>query len=63
MGNQAVERYLNRRQVCEMCGFSDSTRHRLEAAGEFPRRRKLSKSRVGWLLSAVQEFLSSREIV
>lgn len=62
MGNQAVEKYLNRRQVCEMCGFSDSTRHRLEAAGEFPRRRKLSKSRVGWSLREVEDFLASREV-
>lgn len=61
MENQAVKKYLNRRQVCEMCGFSDSTRHRLEAAGEFPRRRRLSRSRVGWDLAEIEAFLTSRE--
>ena len=38
MGKQAVDRYLNRKEVREMSGFSDSTRHRLEVAGEFPHR-------------------------
>lgn len=45
-----------------MCGFSDATRHRLEVSGQFPRRRKLSKSRVGWKLSEIEEFLASREV-
>lgn len=46
-------------------GLSRSTIYRLEADGDFPKRRKLGKSSksaaVGWLRSEVEEWLASRQ--
>jgi len=47
-----------------MIGLSRASIYRLEAAGDFPRRRKLGKlsksAAVGWLRSEVDEWLASR---
>jgi prophage regulatory protein len=41
-------------------GLSRSTRWRLERAGKFPRRRKISESATGWLASELAEWLAGR---
>lgn len=47
-------------------GLSRATIYRLEAEGDFPRRRKLGKTSksaaVGWIRSEVDEWLASRQV-
>lgn len=54
---------LNKEQTQELVGLSDSTIYRLEIAGKFPMRRKLSARRVGWLRAEVEVWLESLESV
>jgi prophage regulatory protein len=42
--------------------LSRSTIWRLEAAGRFPRRRRLSERSVGWILSEVEAWLGARPL-
>jgi prophage regulatory protein len=56
-----MDRYLSRDEVIHATGLSRSTIQRKEAKGEFPRRRKISANRVGWLESEVAEWLQSQE--
>ena len=48
-------------QMKAVIGLSRAMVYRLEAAGKFPRRRKLGENSVGWLRSEVEEWLKSRE--
>ena len=41
-------------------GVSKSTAYRLEAAGQFPQRRKLSVQAVGWIRSELEAWRDSR---
>ena len=41
--------------------LSRTTIWRLERQGEFPRRMRISRNRVGWLLSDVEEWIASRQ--
>jgi prophage regulatory protein len=47
-------------------GLSRSSIYRLEADGDFPRRRKLGKTSksaaVGWIRSEVDEWMATREL-
>jgi prophage regulatory protein len=49
-------------QVELLCGLSRSSIYRLEAAGEFPRRVKLSARSVAWQRKAVEKWLTSRPV-
>lgn len=49
-------------EVREMTGLSRSRIYELEAAGRFPRRRKLSERACAWIHSEVQEWIRSRPI-
>jgi prophage regulatory protein len=51
---------LKRIDVLKLVGLSYSTVHRLEKAGNFPARRKLSAGRVAWRLSEVQAWIDGR---
>jgi prophage regulatory protein len=42
-------RILSMKDVCELTSFSRTHIYRLEAAGRFPRRRKLGLAKVGFL--------------
>lgn len=53
------ERMLTEDEVIEMTGLSASTIRRREREGSFPRRRKLSARRRGWLFSEVASWLRS----
>jgi prophage regulatory protein len=55
-----ADRILRERDVRTMTGLSRSTRWRLERAGMFPRKRRLSPGAVGWLESEVVAWLGSR---
>ncbi|WP_428567043.1 MAG: helix-turn-helix transcriptional regulator [Solidesulfovibrio sp. DCME] len=47
--------------VTEVTGLSPSTYRRLEMAGQFPKRIKLSKSAVGWIEAEVLAWVESRK--
>lgn len=55
------KRFIRKPAVKEITGLSPSTVRRLEMAGEFPKRVKLSKAAVGWLESDVLAWVESRE--
>lgn len=57
------ERLLNAKEVIAMIGLSRTTIWRLEKDGLFPKRRQITRSKVGWLKSEVQDWLVSRPIV
>lgn len=57
------DRFLRDREVRKLTGLSRTTRWRLEAKGQFPKRRKLSENTVGWLASEVADWLESRTSV
>ena len=50
-------------QVLAMTGLSKTTLHRLEAAGRFVSRRKLSERAVGWDVAEVEAWLAARPAV
>lgn len=47
--------------VTEVTGLSPSTYRRLELAGQFPKRIKLSKAAVGWIESDVLAWVEARK--
>ena len=49
-------------EAIEMVGLSKSTILRQEKLGRFPKRRRLSSKSTGWLLSEIQDWISSIEI-
>ena len=53
------DRILRNRDLDVITGLSRTTRWRLEAAGQFPARRRLSKMAVGWLASEVEAWMNS----
>ena len=52
-----TDRILRERDVRTATGLSRTTRWRLERAGQFPRKRRLSPGAVGWLESEVVAWL------
>jgi len=54
-------RFIRKPAVKEITGLSPSTVRRLEMAGEFPKRIKLSKAAVGWLESDVLDWVKARK--
>lgn len=50
-------------RVLEITKLSEATRRRMENVGDFPRRRKISPGRVGWLLSDVNNWMNTRQPV
>jgi prophage regulatory protein len=55
-------KFLRIRQVMEVTGLSRMTIYRLELAGRFPKRRRLSENSVAWLESDIAEWADSRPI-
>lgn len=51
---------LKRSEMLKLVGLGYTTVWRLEKAGKFPARIKLSVGRVGWLLSELQEWIANR---
>lgn len=54
------ERNLRLPAVRKISGLSTSTIWRLEREGLFPKRRKIGKRAVGWLLSDVNAWVASK---
>jgi len=53
-------KFLRIRQVIQLTGLSRMTIYRLEVAGEFPKRRQLSKNSVAWLDTDIEQWAQSR---
>lgn len=53
-------RILRTRDVCVLTGLSRITVWRLERAGQFPKRLKLSSQAIGWRQDEVLEWIESR---
>lgn len=51
---------ISRRRVLERVPYSAAHLARLETAGLFPRRVKLSACRVGWVESEVNDWIAAR---
>jgi prophage regulatory protein len=51
---------LRKRVAAERCGLSVRHAERLEAAGKFPKRVKISDRAAGWLESDIAKFIAQR---
>lgn len=60
-GNINVK-FLRIGQVMQLTGLSRMTIYRLELAGEFPKRRRLSKNSVAWLDTELAQWAESRPV-
>jgi prophage regulatory protein len=56
-------RFMGEVEVKGLSSLSRTTRWRLEQLGEFPRRRKISKNRIGWVDTEIMDWLKSRKQV
>lgn len=54
---------LKRKEVCSLVGLCYTTIYTLEKQGKFPRRRKLSPGRVGWVKQEVRDWLHNLDNV
>jgi len=55
-------KFLRIRQVMQRTGLSRMTIYRLELAGRFPKRRRLSENSVAWLESDIEAWADSRPV-
>ena len=55
-------KFLRIGQVMQLTGLSRMTIYRLELAGEFPKRRQLSKNSVAWLDTDITQWAESRPV-
>lgn len=53
-------RILRIKDVCARCGVSRATIWRLERAGRFPPRRRLTDHLVGWVEGEIDHWIASR---
>lgn len=49
---------LSRDEVMKRTSLGRTTIWRLERAGKFPKKRKISENRVGWLASEINEWIN-----
>ncbi|MFM1816425.1 MAG: hypothetical protein RLZ98_3120 [Pseudomonadota bacterium] len=60
MSGTIVDRLLTIREVVVVTGLSKSTLYRMQAEGLFPRARKISKGRVAWRASDVENWIEEK---
>jgi predicted DNA-binding transcriptional regulator AlpA len=53
--------FIGIKEVCRITSLSRTTIWRLECAGKFARRRRISPNRVAWRLSEVLHWAAERE--
>jgi len=63
MDNRSHEKYVDKKGLKQYVPLSEVTIWRMEARGEFPKRRQISKRRVAWLLSEVMEWVTAQQVV
>jgi len=61
--DEVETRLIRMPELMHMTGLGRTSIWRKEKAGAFPRRRRLGPNSVAWLLSEVQAWLRSREVV
>ncbi len=54
---------IRRREMLQRTGIASSTQWRMEQAGLFPKRRKISAGLVGWIESELEQWIADRETV
>ena len=54
------DRFLREPEVRRLTGLSRTTRWRLERAGKFPRRRRISENAVAWAASEINAWIAER---
>lgn len=54
-----MKRFIRETECQEITGLGRTSRWRLEKEGKFPKRYKISKKAVGWLLSELEEWMQS----
>lgn len=54
--------FIRKAELLTAVGLPASTIDRLEARGEFPRRRLLADRTVGWLVAEVDDWVKSRPV-
>jgi prophage regulatory protein len=57
-----MEKIIREPEMLRLVGLSRTTLWRREQAGDFPKRRQLSNRSVGWVMSEVMEWISTRPI-
>ncbi len=57
---QATNRFLREPEVARLTGLSRTTRWRLERAGRFPRKRRISENAVAWVASEIENWMAER---
>jgi prophage regulatory protein len=59
---QYQKQLVSKKELKSMCGIPYSAQHiqRLEHAGQFPKRIRLGRNRVAWLLSEVEAWIDER---
>jgi predicted DNA-binding transcriptional regulator AlpA len=63
MTSQTKRRLLAFTEVRELTGLSRATVWRLERAGRFPRRRQITRGRVGWRADEIDAWVDTRAVV
>jgi prophage regulatory protein len=61
--NESPKRLLNVTDVSEMTVLSPSTIRRMELAGRFPMRKRITARRVAWDSIEIEKWIVSRERV
>jgi prophage regulatory protein len=59
---QYQKQLVSKKELKTVCGIPYSGQHiqRLENAGQFPKRIKLGRNRVAWLLSEIEAWIDER---
>jgi prophage regulatory protein len=57
----SIDSFVRELECERITGLSRSTRWRLERAGRFPKRRRLSSGAIGWLRSELSQWVASRQ--
>ena len=50
-------RFIRENECARITGLERSTRARLEKQGKFPKRHKITDTKMGWLESDIQEWI------
>lgn len=53
-------RFIREPECKNITGLSRCTRWRLEKAGKFPARRRISKNTIGWFSTEIEEWMRSK---
>jgi len=62
--SQFENRLVSKKELRSLCGMPCTPQHiaRLEALGQFPKRVRLGRNRVAWVLSEVDAWIAERLI-